>query len=236
MNKRPDKKDVSDKALRIVFSVLLILCAVGLFLISDAGRRLLAGVFGGGTAKAAASAPQVSPSATAAAKSTAAPYPLVEDFIARAAENGAPGTYKLIEESKSSRAYTIEREDMGDARLLLSLTEGRVVAFALEWTVAAMPEPPGEDPSAIEKDLYELRRARYERDCLWLEEAFPALADALDAGDSIPYASFSVLYEISKETLRDGKRRAQTLGGFGFTAFLNAGEGGGVLSLVFAAK
>lgn len=235
MDKRPERKSGSEKTLRIVFSVVLIAAAVGLFLISDAGRALLSGgiivtdahqvILKDGT-------PGVTPEVTET------PLPLPEDFIKAVSKDGPEGDYIRTQIDAYTADYTILRDslDLESAHLMLSLQEGRVTAFMLVWDIPAPPEPPSANATLIEQDLYAMRCEKIEKDGAWLKAAFIAMAHALDVTQSVPEASLEVLYELADGTRQDGKSRSDTLEGYTFDVFVDESAGASALKLVFSSK
>ena len=130
MDKRPDKKVASEKALKIVFSVVLVASALGLVLISDAGKALLSGgIFAPGarTVIRTGETPGVTPEATVP------PLLLPEDFIAAVSESGPEGEYVRTQTDAYAADYTIRRDaqDFEAARRVLSLRDGKVTACML---------------------------------------------------------------------------------------------------------
>lgn len=228
MNKRPKRKGASEKALKIVFSVILLTAAVGLFLMSEAGRKLLA-------VKDASSVIQTDASPVASAEETPLPFPLPADFIEAVSQGGPEGVdYRRTQSDEDSAAYQIVREELGldPAHLVLSLKDGRMTAFMLVWDIPETPELPQENATSIEQNLYVLRCEKNESDSAWLKESFIEMADAFDVADSISAAALEVLYQITDEVLKDGKMRSETEGNFEFSAFVDENT----LSLVFLSK
>ncbi|HWQ59113.1 MAG TPA: hypothetical protein VN540_08825 [Clostridia bacterium] len=235
MNRKPAKQKSSDEAQKILFSVLLIAAAVGLFLISDAGRSLLAGTFGKAAVRATAS---FSPAATASAQpeETEVPWPLPEDIIAWSQENGGDGQYVLVKKNTYACEYEISRDDLPDAYIIFKLKDGRVYSFELVWIVALEPTPRPENSDGTERLFYLQDKDVYERDCAWLEEASLAMADALDAGDSLMQAELWELFSISQRTLDDLEKRAAINGDFACTVFVKQDQDGDALHVVFERK
>jgi len=235
MDKRPDKKAASEKALKIVFSVVLVASALGLFLISDAGKALLSGgIFAPGarTVIRTGETPGVTPEATVP------PLLLPEDFIAAVSESGPEGEYVRTQTDAYAADYTIRRDaqDFETARLVLSLRDGKVTAFMLVWNIPETPEPPSENATLIERDLYALRCEKMEEDSAWLNAAFIAMAHAFDVTKSVSEASLEVLCELADGTRRDGKSRSDTMGGYTFDVFVDEEADTETLKLVFSSK
>lgn len=237
MKEKPERKTLSEKALKLVFSVVLIAAAVGLFLISDAGRKLLAG--GSDESETTGEAGSVSASAAGVTpEETQTPYPLPEDFIAAVEQNGPEGQYICMRTGAEAADYTIARKNAGldPAYLSVSLTDGRMTAFMLMWNTVEPPEPAEGSATLVEQDLYRLRLERYESERAWLKDAFIAMAEAFDVTDSVTEASLEVLFHLAQETLEDGKTRSDTEGDYEFSVFTEEKAAGNTLTIVFSSN
>ncbi len=229
-NGKKSKKGISDQALRAAFGALLIAAAVGLFLLSDAGRELMTG---GPVQTAApeispAQSPRQTPGQTAKA---AAPAALTPEAFLEGAQQKASGNYV----AEGEAAYTIWREGLdGAARLELMLREGGVVGFTLVWNVEQAPAPPPEDASLIERDLYEARRAAFEREHAWFEAAYASMAGLL--APKVTPVKLEAYFALCDQTTQDGKRRTETQAGFSLEVSREARAEGNVLFLHFSPK
>lgn len=226
MSGQSKKKDISEKTLRFIFGAVLIAAAVGLFLISDAGRALMTGNTGnrGETA---------SPDAT---PQTDAPEALVpEAFIERVSGAGAAGAYEQTSAGADAVAYAIRREGMDDVSLILTLREGRVRAFSLVWTPPLRPALP-QNATPIERDVYEAQSALYAKDTAWLAAAFSAMLDALDPMKVLSPVARDSFFALAEDALSSGKRRTDSASGFECAASVAAAQDGGALTLTFSVK
>jgi len=234
MNGRQKKNGLGEKTLRFAFGALLIAAAVGLFLLSDAGRHLLAGDSAAeGTAAGA-------PGGTAAVRATDAPTeppgPLPEEVIDAAKQKGAKGNYALASDDGDALGYAVLREGQSDVSLTLLLESGRVSGFTLAWTIAPAPTPPPESPTPVEGDLYRRDQESHRADLAWFENAFFAITRALDAGGSLSAAKLELLYGMACDTRGDGKRRDASEGDFDFVVSREEGDEGSSLRVVFCRK
>ena len=229
MNAKPAKKDVSDKVWKIVFSVLLIASAVGLFLLSENGRALLSG--GAPDATDAGEGVGVVKNATHTAR-----LPELSPFMEQAESRGIAWGSKPTSESAEVVEYALMRDGAKEARASLSLKDSRVVAFVLACTVADAPVPPLEGAPNIDVYIYEFLQEEHEKDRLWRKQAFIALAATLDTQDAVTNAALETLFRLSDDVIADGKSRSDSVNGFTFNAFMETEKGEGVLKLVFSAE
>ncbi len=233
MSNKQKKSQLGEKALRFAFGALLIAATIGLFLISDAGRRLFAGDSAHGAAMA--DTPAGTLTARVTARQTEPPAPLPQELIDAAKQNGAAGSYALVSEDKDALAYVVTREGLGEVSLTLLVGDGRVYGFALAGAIVLMPTPPA-SPTPIEGDFYEQGKEACRADLQWFEDAFFALAEALGAGDGLSRAQLEGLYWLACDTRGDGKRRDASEGGFDFAVSRGEGDEDGMLRLVFCRK
>ncbi len=224
MSGQSKKKELSEKTLRFLFSAVLIAAAVGLFLISDAGRSLLTGRDAAQTAVGSATPATGAPEALVPAK-----------FIERVSSAGAEGEYEQTAAGADAVTYTIRRDGLDDVSLTLSLRDGRVRAFSLVWVPPLRPEL-SQTATPIERDLYETKNAHYQKDTAWLAAAFAAMLDALDPLKTLSPVARESFYALAQDALSSGKRRADSASGFECAASLAAQEDGGALTLTFSVK
>jgi len=134
-------------------------------------------------------------------------YPTVEVFFERAEELSLNAEAVEQEGFAPALGYSLQREELNDAQLVLSLRNGGVCAFTLTVPV---PKEAGElpdDPTPIELSLYEQRIAIAELEEAWLDKGFGALLGALDIIEELTYADRTSMYSMILKTMEDGKDR-----------------------------
>ncbi len=187
-------KDGKGKA-GTVFTVVMVLCCIGLYLLGTGGSDEII--------------------ATSDTSATPAPvedkqraYPSAEVFFDRAEEYGFAA--EVTEDNNvgsMAKAYSLKRDGLADAELILSLRNGGICAFTLSVPAAPRPDDLPNDPSPVEISLYEQRIAAYELESIWMRDGFIALVSGLDITGEVTYGDITSMLSLISQTVQDGKDR-----------------------------
>lgn len=191
-----------------IFTLVMVLCCIGLYLLGSRGSDEIVA-----TADSSATPVPVEERQRA--------YPSAEVFFDRAEEYGLAAQ---VTEGNSvgamAKAYTLAREDLSDAELVLSLRNSGICAFTLTIPAAPEPEPLPNDPTPVEISLYEQRITAYELEGNWLKSGFTALVSGLDIMSEVTYGDITSMMSLISQTIQDGKDRDMKAGDFEHTVSL----------------
>lgn len=134
-------------------------------------------------------------------------YPTVEVFFERAKELGLNAEVTELEGFAPALGYSLQREELNDAELVLSLKNGGVCAFTLFVPIPKEAGKLPDDPTPVELSLYEQRIAIAELSEAWLDKGFGALLSALDIIEELTYADRTSMYSMILKTMEDKKDR-----------------------------
>lgn len=144
-------------------------------------------------------------------------YPTAEVFFERATAFGFNAEAVEKEGYAPALGYSLQRKDLNDAELVLSLRNGGVCAFTLNVPVPKDAGELPEDPTPIELSLYEQRAANAELAEAWLEKGLGALLSAMDIMEEITYGDKTSMYSMMLKTMDDDKDRNMKAGSVAFT-------------------
>lgn len=192
-----------------VFTLAMVLCCIGLYLLGSRGR---------GDEIIATSDSSATP---VPAEQRQRAYPSARVFFDRAKEYGLEADVTEGDTvGAMARAYALSREDLADCELVLSMRNGGVCAFTLTIPAAPEPEPLPNDPTPVEISLYEQRITAYELEGSWLKGGFAALVSGLDIMGELTYGDMTSMLSLAHQTLDDGKDRDMKAGDFEYTVSL----------------
>lgn len=209
-NRRGKKKNIAG----LVFTGAMIACCCGLYLLSSREAEQEVAVV------------------ELLTLPTAAPgraYPAEEIFLERAEGFGFSGERTALEGYAPNAGYSIAREDLEPAELILSLKDGGVRSFTLILSAAPHPGDVPEEPTPVELSLYEQRLARHELESMWREAAFGALISGLDILNELTYADRAGMCALLSEAESSGKNCEMKAAGFEAQVMVSERQGGQAL-------
>lgn len=192
----------------IIFTLAMVLCCIGLYLLGSRGEKELVA-----TRDSSATPVPVEDKQRA--------YPSAEVFFDRAQEYGIEAEVTEGDNvGAMAKAYSLAREDLPEAELVLSFRNGGICAFTLAVPAAPEPDPLPNDPTPVEISLYEQRITAYELEGNWLKSGFTALVSGLDIMGEVTYGDITSMLSLVNQTVQDGKDRDMKAGDFEHTVNL----------------
>ena len=192
----------------VIFTLVMVLCCIGLYLLGSRGEEEIVA-----TSDSSATPVPVQEKQRA--------YPSAEVFFDRAKEYGLEAEVTAGDNvGAMAKAYSLTREDLPDAELVLSLRNGGICAFTLTVPAAPEPDPMPNDPTPVEISLYEQRITAYELEGNWLKNGFTALVSGLDIMGEVTYGDITAMLSLINQTAKDGKDRDTKAGDFEHTVSL----------------
>ena len=192
----------------VIFTLVMVLCCIGLYLLGSRGEEEIVA-----TSDSSATPVPVQEKQRA--------YPSAEVFFDRAKEYGLDAEVTEGDNvGAMAKAYSLTREDLPDAELVLSLRNGGICAFTLTVPAAPEPDPMPNDPTPVEISLYEQRITAYELEGNWLKNGFTALVSGLDIMGEVTYGDITAMLSLINQTAKDGKDRDTKAGDFENTVSL----------------
>lgn len=161
----------------ILLTVVLVVCCVALFLLSEQGRKVVGSFGSGDTAALAASETEQSVGMDK------------ERFISSAVRNGLVVKLKELDSTERIATYKLENYGNCEGELILSLSDNIVTAFTVRFVLPYYDDSTeAEEQSAALQLLSERDKQAYNDYLAWFSEIYAPLAFALDEAGELTFA------------------------------------------------